>query len=106
MVLSRRTVVMGKIPAIATAAYTAYKITVSAVNYKKAKNRENLSLFCLKIINLKDAMVSVLTLQNTLISVYSDGKSMPFLTSYTSAAQLAAMIIMTFFWIKKGGSMA
>lgn len=104
MILSRRTVVMGKIPAIATATYTAYKITVSAVNYKKAKNREILSLFCLKIINLKDAMVSVLTLQNTLISVFDSGKSMLTLTSCTSAAQLTAMIIMTFFWIKKGKS--
>lgn len=104
MVLSRRTVVMGKIPAIATAAYTAYKITVSAVNYKKAKNRENLSLLCLKIINLKDAMVSVLTLQNTLISVFDSGKSMLTLTSCTSAAQLTSIIIMTFFWIKKGKS--
>lgn len=102
MVLSHRNVSIGMIPAIAVAAYTTYKVTIAIVNYTKVKKHENISLFLLKIINLKDAMVSVLTLQNTMVMVFGTDKSMQTLTAYTSAAILAFMIIITALLIRKG----
>ncbi len=103
MVLSKRTVSIGMIPAISIAAYTTYKVVFSIINYIKTREQKNLSLFGLKMINLKDAIVSVLTLQNTMVMVFGDGRSMQTLTAYTSAAILIGMIILTIFLIRKGG---
>lgn len=101
MVLSQRAVTMGMIPAIAIAAYTTYKVTMSVINYNKTRKQNNLSLFGLKIINLKDATVSVLTLQNTLVMVFGDSKSMLKVTAFTSAIILLFMIILTILLIRR-----
>lgn len=65
MVLDQRPIHTGLIPAIASAAYTTYKISAAAVRLKRTKGtileRE------LSMIRLVDALVSVLVLQNTLI---------------------------------------
>ncbi len=102
MVLSQRKVSIGMIPAIGTAAYTTYKVTFATINYFKTRGQKNLSLFGLKIINLKDAIVSILTLQNTMVMVFSDGISIQTLTAYTSAGILAGMFILTILLIRKG----
>ncbi len=102
MVLSQRSVKIGMIPAIATAAYTTYKVILSAVHYSRARKHENLSLYGLKIINLKDAIVSVLTLQNTMVMAFGTGNSMLPLTACTSAAMLIGMILLTALLLRKG----
>ncbi len=102
LVLSQRSVAIGTIPAIATAAYTTYKVIFSVVNYKKARKHENLSVYGLKIIHLKDAIVSVLTLQNTMVMVFGTGSSMLPLTASTSAAMLIGMVILTLLLLHRG----
>lgn len=102
MVLSQRSVSITMIPAIAIAAYTTYKIILAVVNFKRASRQENLSLYGLRILNLKDAIASVLTLQNTMVMVFGEGKSMQTLTAYTSAVILVGMIALTFSFIREG----
>ncbi len=101
MVKSQRTVNIGMIPAISVAAYTTYKIVMAILNYRKTSNNENLSLYGLKILNLKDAIVSVLTLQNTLIMVFGDKNDMLILCAYTSAGMLGIMVVISVLSIKK-----
>ena len=69
MMLNQKDFEIGLIPAIAVAVYTTYKITFSIINYKKNRRNQNLSFRQIQIINLIDAILSVLTLQNTLILV-------------------------------------
>lgn len=101
MVLSKRSVHMGEISAIAVAAYTSYKVGISITGYQKARRSDNKSLQILKMLNLKNAMVSVLTLQNTMVMVFGSGESMLMLTAYTSAGMLILMIAFTVIWIRK-----
>ena len=56
----------------------------------------------MKIINLKDAIVSILTLQNTMVMVFGNETSMLTLTAYTSAGMLVGMFILTILSIRKG----
>lgn len=71
MVMFRKPVNMGLIPAIGMAAYTTYKITMSVIHIFVQKRRGNNNIFIeeLRTINFIDALVSILTLQNTLIMV-------------------------------------
>lgn len=95
MVLSKRKVSIGIIPAITFAFYTTYKITLAIINYSKKKSKLNTSIRALRIITLKDAIVSILTTQNTLIMVFGDSKSMITLTAFTSAIMLVIMVVIT-----------
>lgn len=69
MVVAPKDVNFGIIPAITMATYTCYKIIVAIVNYKKSKRTINPTIILLREINIIDAMVSILTLQHTLIMV-------------------------------------
>lgn len=100
LVLSRRSVNLTVIPAITVAAYTTYKVTVAILNYKKASKSENLTLKGLKMLNLTEAVVAVMTLQNTLITVFGEGDSMIMLTSYTSAGLLLFMVVIPIVGLK------
>ncbi|MGN0610543.1 MAG: hypothetical protein ACI4JI_02055 [Ruminiclostridium sp.] len=57
----------GMIPAIAMATYTTYRIVMSVIHYRKSCRSNNLFVKTLRTINLIDASVAVLTLQNTMI---------------------------------------
>lgn len=70
MLRQKRPINYSEIPAISVAAYTTYKIIVSAVNFAKTRNIGNLSVKLLKNINFIDALVSVLSLQYTLIMTF------------------------------------
>lgn len=87
MVRMQRPVGMGLIPAIAMAAYATWKITLAIVNFRRRHKSRDLLVRQLRTINLVDALVSVLTLQNTLIMVNAvdGGRSMLTLTAFTSA---------------------
>lgn len=102
MVLSQRPVGVGKITAIALAAYTTYRVIMSIIRFRKSSRSENLSLFALKIIDMADTLVSVLTLQNTMVTVFGSGESMLELTAYTSGAIFLALLIFTAVLMRKG----
>lgn len=70
MVMSKRQGNIGMIPAIAVAAYTTYKIVVVLVSYAKTRKSENLFIKSVKTLNLNEMLLSIMTLQNTLIMTF------------------------------------
>lgn len=73
MVLQAKAVNYSTITAISIAAYTTYKITLASRNIVKTRKDRNLSLKILRTVNLVDALVSVLSLQYTLIMTFDGG---------------------------------
>lgn len=107
MVRMEKPVNMGIIPAITMAAYTTYKVTMASVHIKKQKrmNHSNSLVTELRAINFIDALVSILTLQNTLIMVnQSDHSSgdMLLLSAVSSAVIYAVIIFVTIYLIVTG----
>lgn len=98
MVRQQKPVSLTLVPAIAMAAYTTYKIAVASVNLKKRKKSSDSLVWILRTIGFIDALVSLLTLQNTLVMVKSDGdyRNMLPLTGFTSAVVWGAVVIMSF----------
>ena len=86
MTVFDKPVKIGLIPSIAMAAYTTYKISMASVNFRRKNASENRSVKILRSINFMDALLSVITLQNTLIMVKNEGspQSMLPLTAATS----------------------
>ena len=100
MDLMQKPVHMDMISAIALAAYTTYKIIAASVHLRPSASRSNALHTQLRAINLIDALVSVLTLQNTLIMVNqppSEAKNMLPLTAATSALIYIAIIFTSVF---------
>lgn len=94
MVLNVRQVDMQMIPAIAMATYTTYKVTAASVNIKRAGKTASMPIRVLRTIGFIDALVSVLTLQNTLIIVNDGGiRSDMFLLSAISSAVVFFSIV-------------
>ncbi len=87
MVRMQRPVGTGLIAAIATAAYATWKVTMAIVNFRRRRRSRDLVVHQLRTINLMDALVSILTLQNTLIMVETQGdpRSMLTLAAISSA---------------------
>lgn len=96
MVIGARTYKYGLIPAIMMAAYTTYRVAMAVVQYLSSRKCENLLVKELRVINLQDALVAVLSLQNTLIIANgSSAKSMVQLTGWTSAAIWLMIVFFT-----------
>lgn len=94
MVTNPKEVNFGIIPAIAMAAYSTYKITAAIVNYSKSKKSKNFTIILLREINFIDALVSILTLQHTLIMVNGGmDEEMRTLSLVTSIGLIAVMIL-------------
>ncbi len=106
MLANDRPVDVSEIAAIATAAYTTYKIIIAIYNFSKTRKQENLSLFCLKIISLMDALVSLITLQNTLILTFGNFEEMSTMMFWTSFTITIIMFALTVFLIWYGHKMA
>ena len=104
MVRQQKPVSMTMIPAITMAAYTTYKVVMASVNLRRRKRSSDSLVRLLRTVSFIDALVSILTLQNTLIMVNSGGKelSMLPLTAFTSAAVWAAVLAMSLGAIIKG----
>ena len=96
MVINERTYNFGLIPAIALALYVTFKITSTIIMYKRNRNNEIITFRQLKTIELIDAIVSILTLQNTMI-IANNGfdNSMYILTCVTSFIALAFILLIT-----------
>ena len=97
MVVRQRPVDMTLIPAIAMAAYTTYKVVMASVNLKRRKRSSDRLVRLLRTISFIEGLVSVLTLQNTLIMVNmkGDGSEMLTLTAITSAAIMLAALALS-----------
>ena len=98
MVVQQKPVDMTLIPAIAMAAYTTYKVIMASVNLKRRKRSSDRLVRLLRTISFIDALVSVLTLQNTLIMVNlkSESSEMLTLSAITSAAIMLAVLALSF----------
>lgn len=99
MVTQQKPVNMTLVPAITMAAYTTYKITMASVNLKRREHSSNCLTKLLRAVGFVDALVSVLTLQNTLIMVNTAGEgadqSMFILSAVTSAVIFLMIMILT-----------
>ncbi len=94
MVTQPKDVKFGIIPAIAMAAYSFYKIVFAIINYVKSKKSQNLTIILLREINIIGAIVSILTLQHTLIMVNGGmNESMKILSFATSIAFIGLIIL-------------
>ena len=104
MVRQQKPVSLTLIPAIAMAAYTTYKIIMASVNLRRRKRSLDSLVWLLRTIGFIDALVSILTLQNTLIMVCSNGEDpgMLPLTAMTSALAWAAVLVISVSAIMKG----
>ncbi len=92
------------IPAIAMAAYTTLKITLASINLKRGKKIQNRLAKLLRTISFIDALVSILTLQNTLIMVVAKGDAPALLplTAITSGAVMLAVLLLSAAALVKG----
>ncbi len=102
MVLDQRPIQTGMIPAIASAAYTTYKISTAAVKWKRTSGtmlEQELSM-----IRFVDALVSVLVLQNTLIIAVEGGISPQLfrLVAISSAGMLLLVFAVSVAWFMRG----
>ena len=104
MVKQQKPVNMTLIPAIAMAAYTTCKIVMASVNLRKRRVSSDSLVWLLRTISFIDALVSILTLQNTLIMVNSHGENMKMfqLTAVTSAVVWIAILLLSAVAIVKG----
>ncbi|HUM61134.1 MAG TPA: hypothetical protein PLA31_06810 [Clostridia bacterium] len=104
MVRQQKPVSLTLIPAIAMAAYTTYKVIMASVNLRKRKPSSDSLVWLLRTISFIDALVSILTLQNTLIMVNSSGEDLGMLplTAITSALVWIAVLGMSLNAIMKG----
>lgn len=98
MVLDGRPTRLGLIPAIATAAYTTYKITAACVKLKRAEG----GIFARQLSRLDfvDALVSILVLQNTLLTTVDGAVTQEMLpvAAASSAAILLVILILSIYW--------
>lgn len=106
MVIEKKRVNAGTIAAIAMATYTTYKITAAIVRFVKSKKREERPCIRqLRRIGVSDALVSVLSLQNTLISVFSqadEARQMFALSAVSSAAIFMLLIFFSVLFYSRG----
>lgn len=91
------------ISAIAVAAYTTYKVTLAIIKFCKVQKQQNLIYKQVRMVNLFDAVMSILTLQNTLTIVVSNGNNgdMYTLSIVTTIVMLLAVAIISIYTLKK-----
>jgi len=104
MVRLQKPVYLTLIPAIAMAAYTTYNITMASINLKKRQKSANCLVKLLRTIDFIDSLVSLLTLQNTLIMVNKEGnpQDMLGLTAISSAVIFAGIMALSVAALVKG----
>ena len=73
MILNKRLVEMNLILSIAIALYVTINTTLVIINYVKTRKEKDILIRELNTIDLMDIVLSILTLQNTLIAVNSTG---------------------------------
>lgn len=96
MIVSERPTEYSRVMAIVCAAYTFYKLIFAIINLCKVRRLHDPLLQSFRNINLADAAVSLLSLQVTLVAVFSEGKGseMNALNAITGAAVCVLTIIL------------
>ncbi len=84
MILNKRIITFSLEVSIGIAAYTTYKVTISIISYVKRHKLNGLMTRELQTIGLIESIVSILTLQNTLISINGGGSELYNMTIATS----------------------
>ena len=104
MVLLDAPVNMGLVSAIAMAAYTTYKITMASIHFRRQSRRAcgDPLIMELRTVNLIDALVSILTLQNTLIMVKQKGEDMLLVSAGSSAVIYIIIVSVTIRMLLRG----
>ena len=107
MALFAKPVYLGLNAAIAMAAYTAWKITMASVHLLRQRRRPSGSILVLELrtVNFIDALVSILTLQNTLIMVQETEhgtRHMLPLSAASSAVIYAVIVSLTLRMLRNG----
>ena len=107
MVVLDKPVSMGLIPAITMAAYTTWKITMASVHMGRQRRRAsgNILVAELRTVNFIDALLAILTLQNTLIMVNqstTDESAMLPVSSASSAIIYVVIVSITVRMLGKG----
>ena len=107
MVVLDKPVSMGLIPAIAMAAYTTWKITMASIHIGRQRRRSggNVLVAELRTVNFIDALVAILTLQNTLIMVKraaADENAMLPVSAASSGVIYAVIVAITIRKLQKG----
>lgn len=104
MVVRQKPVHMTLIPAIGMATFTTYKIGMASVHLKRRKRSTDSFVRLLRTIGFIEALVSILTLQNTLIMVNMKEESPQMLTvsAITSALILLTVLSLSVAVMKKG----
>lgn len=74
LALSKKEVNLPVWVAIASACYTFYKMIVCTHSFIKTRRQDNLSIKGLKNLNLMGALVTLLSLENTMIITFSEGE--------------------------------
>ena len=102
MVKLARPVSVGMIPAIAMAAYTTWKITFSSVHIRRPHRRPSRDILVaeLRTVHFIDALVSVLTLQNTLIMVSGTKSDQEHMLPVSAASSAVIYIVIVFLTVR------
>lgn len=98
MVLNEKDVLIkGTVPIVTMAVYTTYKITMASINLRRKRKLDRILFREIRTINFIDALVSILSLQNTMIVVYSTSEinAMLVFSSFSSAILLMLIIFVT-----------
>jgi len=99
-----RTFIHHKITTITMAAYTFTTFTMAIVNLAKYRKYQSPVLSAAKIIGFTAAMVSMLTLETTMLTVFGEGEKGGFdriMTGTTGAAVTLTVLIMAVYMIVK-----
>ena len=107
MVVLDKPVSMGLIPSIAMATYTTWKITMASIHIARQRRRSggNILVAELRTVNFIDALVAILTLQNTLIMVNrttTDENAMLPVSAASSAVIYVVIVAITLRMLQKG----
>ena len=97
LVRQEKPVELTLVPAVAMAAYSFWKITLASINLVKRKKSANCLVKLLRSINFIDAIISIVTLQNTLIMVTDTGNKLTLLpfTAVTSGVMWLAIVALS-----------
>lgn len=107
MVMLDKPVSMGLIPAIAMAAYTTWKVTMASIHMGRQRRRPsgNILVAELRTVHFMDALVAILTLQNTLIMVNrtaADENAMLPVSAVSSAVIYVVIVSISVRMLRKG----
>ena len=102
MVVLDKPVSMGLTPAIAMAAYTTWKIIMASIHMNQQRSRSggNILVAELRTVNFIDALVSILTLQNTLIMVNRAAADENFMLPVSAASSAIIYVVIVFITVR------